>query len=156
MKNYKMTPNFSFYEMTATQHREYLARNRVLSREKLGNLYSLCASELEPIRARFGSPVIINSGYRCSPLNGAIGGSATSQHMSGQAADFYVVDNSIEEVFEWIWKESNLPFGQLIQEGVVENHPTWIHISLGEPWRSYDRSRQVMVWDAINGYERLQ
>ena len=45
--------------------------------------------------------------------------------------------------YEWIWKKSDLPFGQLILEGYVQNVPRWIHLSLGEPYRDKIRCRDV-------------
>ena len=45
------------------------------------------AEGLERIRALIQQPIRILSGYRCPALNKAVGGSAHSQHMKGQAAD---------------------------------------------------------------------
>lgn len=47
----------------------------------------LCHQVLEPLRERLGWPIVVNSGYRCGALNELVGGSATSQHVRGQAAD---------------------------------------------------------------------
>ena len=45
---------------------------------------------LEMIRERFGAPVKINSGCRCSSYNMKVGGSLHSQHLLGRAADIVV------------------------------------------------------------------
>lgn len=42
---------------------------------------------LDPIREAWGKPIKINSGYRSKALNSKIGGSKTSDHMLGRAAD---------------------------------------------------------------------
>ena len=42
------------------------------------------------IREHFGKPVHITSGYRTAEHNAAVGGSKSSQHLLGRAADFYV------------------------------------------------------------------
>ena len=47
------------------------------------NLIALIENVLDPLREAWGSPIIINSGYRCPILNKAVGGSKTSSHMSG-------------------------------------------------------------------------
>jgi uncharacterized protein YcbK (DUF882 family) len=60
---------------------------------------------LEPLRITLQKPVIITSGYRSKKLNEAIGGSSTSQHMKGQAADLIVPDMTVEEVFDLIAKQ---------------------------------------------------
>lgn len=45
---------------------------------------------LQCIREHFGKPVHITSGYRTTEHNAAVGGSKSSQHLLGRAADFYV------------------------------------------------------------------
>ncbi len=54
------------------------------------NLAYLVATALEPIRATFGYPIHISSGYRCPEVNAALGSKPTSQHVLGQAADCQV------------------------------------------------------------------
>ena len=63
---------------------------------------SLLASQLEILRDCFGTPIHVNSGYRCIDHNKSIGGAAKSQHLLGKAADIvvenyepeYVADNT--------------------------------------------------------------
>lgn len=45
---------------------------------------------LEEIRVRFNKPVVINSAARCPAHNKAVGGSPTSQHLLGKAADIVI------------------------------------------------------------------
>jgi len=80
---------------------------------------------LQPIRDKWG-PVVVNSGYRSQAVNTAIGGSSTSQHCKGEAADIRTPTADLWEVYLWIL--DNLSFGQCIYEekGVAK----WIHISL--------------------------
>jgi len=64
--------------------------------EAVENLRALCVHTLEPLREALGLPIIITSGYRCKVLNERITHhSATSQHMSGCAADFYVGQSTV-------------------------------------------------------------
>lgn len=56
----------------------------------LNNINALVENILDPLRAMIGRPIIITSGYRCQRVNELVGGSKTSQHLSGKAADFYV------------------------------------------------------------------
>ena len=56
----------------------------------LGNIKALVLNVLDPLRARIGRPIIITSGYRSQRVNELVGGSKTSQHLSGKAADFHV------------------------------------------------------------------
>lgn len=87
-------------------------------------LTALVDNVLDPLRERFGRPIIINSGFRSKDLNRAVGGAATSQHMKGEAADIYAgTKEGNRELFEIIRKY--LPFDQLINE----NDYNWIHVS---------------------------
>lgn len=53
-------------------------------------LLRLACKVMDVIRAYVGTPIYITSGYRCKRLNMLVGGSATSQHMTGQACDFTI------------------------------------------------------------------
>ncbi|MCD7914039.1 MAG: D-Ala-D-Ala carboxypeptidase family metallohydrolase [Tannerellaceae bacterium] len=55
--------------------------------KEIANLIQLCIRLLQPLREHMGEPLLINSGYRCPELNRAVGGVATSQHVTGEAAD---------------------------------------------------------------------
>ncbi|MFR9541393.1 MAG: D-Ala-D-Ala carboxypeptidase family metallohydrolase [Rikenellaceae bacterium] len=92
------------------------------------SLQYLIENLLDPIRARYGAPISVNSGYRSMALNAAVGGVATSQHVSGEAADVTVGSKgSNRDLFELILN-SGLEFDQLIDE----KDYSWIHISLKE------------------------
>lgn len=89
----------------------------------------LCERVLEPVREHFGRPVRITSGYRSAALNRKIGGSQTSQHSRGEAADFEIPGIDNRTVAKWI--RDNLRFDQLILEGAKRGDPNagWIHVS---------------------------
>jgi hypothetical protein len=80
---------------------------------------------LQPVRDKWG-PVVVNSGYRSGAVNTAIGGSSTSQHCKGEAADIRTPTADLWEVYLWIL--DNLNFGQCIYE--IKGTAKWIHISL--------------------------
>ena len=83
---------------------------------------------LQPLRDRFGS-INITSGYRSPELNKAIGGSTTSDHCLGCAADFEVQEMDNKTMAQWI--AHNLDFKQVILEFYHEGdmHSGWIHCS---------------------------
>ena len=56
----------------------------------LNNINALVNNVLDPLRAMIGRPIIITSGYRSQRANELVGGSKTSQHLTGKAADFHV------------------------------------------------------------------
>jgi hypothetical protein len=51
------------------------------------NIEALVENVLDPLRERYGKPIIVNSGYRCAKHNREVGGASGSQHMRGEAAD---------------------------------------------------------------------
>lgn len=116
-----LSKNFSLDEMTVTSTS---GANRPAQAHTEKLLY-MCSYLLQPIRDEFG-PVQVNSGYRSKGVNRAIGGSETSQHCNGEAADIRTPDADLWEVYLWIL--DNLSFGQCIYE--EKGAAKWIHISL--------------------------
>lgn len=105
--------------------------NNSPSSEVINNLTLLVDNILDPLREKYGKPITVNGAYRCPELNKAVGGSKTSQHMTGQAADITVgsPDNN-KKLFNLII-EMNLPFDQLIDE----KNFRWIHVSYSNKHR---------------------
>lgn len=60
------------------------------------------ADKLQEIRDKIGVPIIINSAYRCPEVNKAVGGSATSWHQQGLAADINAKGYTQEQLVRWI------------------------------------------------------
>lgn len=127
----QLSPNFTLAELTKSSTAIRRGIDNTPSAEHIANLRQLCLNILEPIRAHYGSPVRITSGYRNAKLNKAIGGSATSQHCFGQAADFSVEGQSNHEVCKWI--RQNLKFDQLIYEF---GESGWVHCSFDNTLRN--------------------
>lgn len=81
----------------------------------LGNIKALVLNVLDPLRAMIARPIIITSGYRCQRVNELVGGSKTSQHLLGKAADFHVqgyTPQQMEVVYQTI--QMYYDFDQLI------------------------------------------
>ena len=128
-----LSPNIKLKELVLSAgHPELNAVNTAYALTHL-NVLKVLASHIQIIRDHFGIPVIIDSGIRCPELNAAVGGVNTatsiSQHVKGEAADLYFPPDKFDLVFKWIWKESKLNFGQLIDEINSRGH-RWIHYSL--------------------------
>lgn len=137
-----LSPHFTLAELSRTSRDAFRAENEHEAAMHVDSLTALCTDLLEPIRAHFGAPVVIHSGFRCQALNDATPGSSkVSQHMKGEAADFHVEGRSLEEVWTWIWRDSGLSVGQVLLEG-HGGPPAWIHLSLGPPWRPAAKSQQ--------------
>lgn len=120
-----MAEFFTKSELTRSDTAQTLKIDNTPTPEALAALDALMWNVLDPIRRMWGKPIIVNSGYRCPKLNAAIGGSATSQHMKGEAADITAGDpTKNKELFDMI-AQSAIPFDQLIDE---KNY-RWIHVS---------------------------
>ena len=120
-----MSEFFTKSELTRSDTARILKIDNTPTPEALAALDALMWNVLDPIRRMWGKPIIVNSGYRCPKLNAAIGGSATSQHMKGEAADITAGDpTKNKELFDMI-AQSAIPFDQLIDE---KNY-RWIHVS---------------------------
>ena len=96
--------------------------------EIVNNLEQLVDNILDPLREAYGKPIKVNSGYRCEALNVAIGGSKTSQHRYGLAADITTGSRLENKKLFILAKQLNLPFDQLIDEKAY----SWIHISFSK------------------------
>lgn len=107
------------------------------------NLKRLVANILDPLREAWGGPIDVTSGYRCPPLNKAVGGVRNSQHLTGQAADIriysrdangkYIRDKNGDRIVDraanrrlfQLIQSMGLPFDQLIDE----SNFSWVHVS---------------------------
>jgi hypothetical protein len=124
-----LSPHFSLHELVASQT---ATRKGIIEQFDPGatiidNLRFLCNELLEKLRVLNGNhPIFINSGYRCPRLNSAVGGSKTSQHVLGQAADIDFGNKADNKVFFEKVKNSDLVFDQLINEF----NYSWVHVSI--------------------------
>ena len=124
----RLSKNFALSEMIKSATAERLNVDNSPSDIHLVNLTHLAIRILQPVRDEFGV-ITINSGYRSPALNAKVGGSKTSQHCNGQAADFESFSTPNPDLAKWI--ANNLEFDQLILEfydGVNPNSG-WIHCS---------------------------
>ena len=129
-----LSPNFTFEELTHTDHREL--DNTPTEHEKcivdgkeetinaVDNLSRLAAF-LEEVKKVLGDkPIIVNSAFRSESVNTAVGSKNTSDHRRGCAADLRVPGMTPDEVTKAIIA-SDLPYQQVIRE-----FDRWTHVSI--------------------------
>ena len=127
----QISKHLSLAEVSRSETAKRRGINNTPSGEHLENFKKLAENVFEKVRENFGVPIHISSGYRSKELNKAIGGSATSQHCSGEAIDIdmdgsaHGVTNA--QVFNYI--KDNLEFDQLIWEFGSDTNPDWVHVS---------------------------
>lgn len=127
----KLSQNFTLAEMTKSATAIRMGIDNNPRDEHLENITALCVNVLQKVRDEHGS-VRVSSGYRSPALNEAIGGSTTSQHSKGQAADFEC--SSISNYDLAVWIDENLEYDQLILEFYTAGEPSsgWVHVSYKE------------------------
>lgn len=136
----KLSTNFTLDELTKSPTALRLGINNTPGPAYINNLRLLCMHILQPVREYFGKPVVINSGYRSASLNQAMGGSHTSQHMYGQAADIEIPGVSNDILWQYI--ERNLKYDQVIAEYLKADDARagWVHVS----WKSEGNRQEAL------------
>ena len=146
IQNRELSKNFTLHELLASETAERLGIEDQFkpSSKIVSNLEALTTQALQPIRNWISHPIRISSGYRCEELNALVGGSDTSYHPKGLAADMKIVGDSDDFMdfpsnyflFHKIIEMSlagELVFDQLIHEYGKPGDPAWIHLSIAEP-----------------------
>ncbi|MGH9942840.1 MAG: D-Ala-D-Ala carboxypeptidase family metallohydrolase [Pyrinomonadaceae bacterium] len=122
----QLSPNFTLEEFITSQTAARKGIDNAPPPAVVERLKQRCEQILEPARAVLG-PLQVNSGYRCPKLNAAVGGSSTSAHMLGYAADIVPLRATKRDLALWV--KQNCRFDQLILEFGTESEPAWIHVS---------------------------
>ena len=122
-----LSEHFALEDMVRSQMALRKGINNTPPEDVVENLGTLCTTLLEPARALWGVPVQIDSGYRCTALNAAVGGALMSAHVLGLAADCVPQGLDLQQAFDLV-RKSDLPFDQMI----FECH-AWIHLALPHP-----------------------
>jgi hypothetical protein len=125
----QLTENFSLHELTKSETALRLNLDNTPDEDTIDSLRLLAQKVLQPVRDHYGMGVKVNSGYRSPESNAAVGGSKTSDHCKGQAADIEIPSVPNAELAQWIMY--NLDYTQLILEfytpGIADSG--WVHVS---------------------------
>jgi hypothetical protein len=132
-----LSEHFTLEELTHTDHREL---DNTPNSSEINNLKRL-AEMLEEVKTLLdGKPIMVNSAFRSSAVNTAVGSKETSQHRVGCAADIRVPGLTPDQVVQAI-KNSPIQFDQLIRE-----FNSWTHISVPNNPSGAPR-KQVLIID---------
>lgn len=146
----QLSPHFKLSEMVESN----TARARGLANDptpdQLANLTRLCNEVLEPVRALVG-PLKVNSGLRAEAVNKAVGGSATSAHCHGLAADLHPLKVSVKALVDAVIK-SPLKLDQVIYENPAK---PWCHLGMLHPKDGTKRGQHLSMFvvDGKTTYE---
>lgn len=128
-----MAKYFTLKEMVSSPTAKRLGIDNTPNGETKYHLNELMAV-LDDIREAWGSPIVITSGYRCHQLNKAVGGSKTSAHLTGYAADMHPVNGENKKFHRFVEQyllDKGIGFDQLINEYPDSNGtPSWTHLGI--------------------------
>lgn len=131
MNDERLTADFHLSEFLHSDKAVRLGLDNTPDAAVLGAIRNFLAPGMQQVRDLIGAPINISSGYRAPQVNAAVGGSRSSQHMQGLAADFTSPFFGTPLQIARAIVASRITFDQLIQEG------TWVHISFSaKPRRS--------------------
>ena len=136
-----LTTNFSLAEMTRSDTALRLDLPNTPSQEQITNMQELAFNVLQKVRDHFAKGVKVNSGFRHPDVNAKVGGSKTSDHCKGMAADIEISGVANAELAQWI--VDNLNFRQVILEFYTPGIPDsgWVHVS----YNPSDNKKQVLT-----------
>ncbi len=125
----QLTSNFSLAELVKSETALRHDMDNTPGETEIENLKRLCEQVLQPVRDHFKTGVKVNSGFRHPEVNAKVGGSKTSDHCKGQAADIEIP--GIPNADLAIWIMDNLQYTQLILEFYTPGIPDsgWVHVS---------------------------
>ena len=132
MPTQQLSEHFTLAEFTYSQTASRMGLDNTPTEEAYVHLQQLAAI-MEKVRNLCGAhPVQITSGYRSPEVNAATGGSSTSAHMSGLAADFIIPAFAApEEICKFLEPHlAELTVDQLISE---YNPGGWVHLAICPP-----------------------
>lgn len=131
-----ITPNFSWNEFACHDGTDVPV-------ELQPNVRRLCTTVLEPLRARWGGPIVVISGYRTRSYNVSVGGARMSRHCDGEAADIRPVSLSrvvdLRTLVEDMIRDGDLP-----TVGGVGTYRNWVHVDVRP--RPPGNLRKIAYW----------
>ena len=86
-----------------------------------------CDTQVDPhllrladtVRGHFGAPCIVSSGIRCEKHNKAVGGVASSRHLSGKAMDFSIKGKTAIETLAYVQQLPAVRYAYAIDKNYV-------------------------------------
>lgn len=147
----QLTAHFSLAELTVSAKAKVLKLANLPTGKLLDNVKHT-AAQLEKIRDFLdGAPITVTSCYRAPAVNKAVGGSPTSAHVQGLAADINAHGFTAPELAAEIVHmrdTGELDFDQVILEFPERGSGAWVHVG----WRQHNANRgQVLTATRRNG-----
>lgn len=141
-----ISKNFSYHEFEASSvAKEKRICNTITDWKVRDAIKNLTVKLLQPLRDHIEAALNISSGYRCPDLNIEVGGSRTSQHPKGEAADVWCPVRTPYELACAVI-ELGLEFDQMIL------YPGFLHLSC----KLEGKQRKQVLYNKSYKGERLE
>ena len=141
-----ISKNFSYNEFEASSvAKEKRIDNTIKDWRVRDAIKSLVDNLLQPLRDHLDARVNVSSGYRCPELNKEVGGSPTSQHPKGEAADVWSPVYTPYQIACAVI-ELGLAFDQLIL------YPGFVHLS----YKLEGRQRKQILYNKSYRGKKLE
>ena len=139
--------NFKYYEFVKSYNAIRYGINNIPTDIQWENIERLAANVIQPIRNKFGR-IRISSGYRNPKLNVLSGGSPTSNHCRGEAADIEPLEDGVKLIDILNFINFKLPFRELIAEFFPEG---WVHVA----YRENGNAKILKLKDSNHNFKRV-
>jgi zinc D-Ala-D-Ala carboxypeptidase len=139
--------NFKYKEFIKSDAATRLGIDNTPNEQEWKSIEELAINVLQPIREKFGR-IRITSGFRSKQVNKAIGGSPSSNHCNGEAADFEPLEDGVTlfDILEFI-------INQLKFRNVILEYPPdgWIHVD----YRKDNNPNRIRLKDKSHNYVQM-
>jgi len=145
-----LAEHFTLAELVASEYATRHEIDNTPDTEALANLHAL-AEGLERARVILGEPMIVSSGYRSPKVNSAVGGSRTSYHQRGLAADFRCAGQSPAEICKRLLFAKDI----VLYDKLILEYPRsggWTHIQFPDGEAS-PRQHEYTIFSRATGYQ---
>lgn len=135
-----LSKNFLLSELVNSDIASRKGISNAPNEQQIQNLMELSKTLLQPMRDKFDT-VQVNSGLRVLEVNALVGGSDTSAHPEGNAADVTPLAQGVtrKKVIDW-YASTNLPYDQIIYEG------SWVHVAMKKDAMLKPRRQLLMMF----------
>lgn len=137
--------NFKYKEFVKSNTAIRKGIKNIPNDEQWKNIERLAVNILQPLRDKFGG-IRVSSGFRSEELNKSIGGSPTSNHCRGEAADIEPLNDNVSllDLVEFIY--NNLEFRTIILE--YPDNDGWVHVD----YRQGGNIKRLKLKDSTHDY----
>ena len=133
-----ISKNFNYEEFEISHDANELGIDNHIPSDKIRfAIRLLVLNLLQPLRDKVQHPLVLNSGFRSTALNKAIGGAKDSQHLKGEASDIHCESTMEVLALAQIVIRHKLPFDQMIL------YDTFLHLS----FKANGQQRHQILYD---------